>query len=61
MRPPVAPMRDRLGAACRQATADATTPGVLVTQRGRARQAKLITERHAGFGRVPHDLGVPPP
>jgi hypothetical protein len=54
-------MRDRLGAACRQATADATTPGVLVTQRGRARQAKLITERHAGFGRVPHDLGVPPP
>ena len=61
MRSLVAPMRDWPGATCRQATEAAATPGMLVTQRGHARQAKLITDRHARFGSVLHDLGVQPP
>ena len=62
----LAPLLDRLAATCRQATEDAgfrrfaASIGVVIDDRGRAEQAKLITDLHAGFGSVPHDLGVQP-
>jgi hypothetical protein len=58
---------DRLEVTCRQATEAAgcrrvpASIGVLVDDRGRAEQAKLITDLHARFGSVLHDLGVQPP
>jgi tripartite-type tricarboxylate transporter receptor subunit TctC len=60
------PVLDRLETVCRQATEDAefrrfaANVGVVIDYRGRAEQAKLITELHASFASVLHDLGVQP-
>ncbi len=60
------PVLARLEAVCRQATEDAgfrrfaASIGTVIDFRGRAEQTTLINDLHASFGRVLHDLGVPP-